>query len=197
MIETWFETPIFFKDLDTSTIDKEVNNSLEKANIQSAFPIWADTVQTSFKSNTEENNALDYCPTLQSKILESCLEYSKQLNLQYKEIIIRESWLNITEKSQYQHFHIHTESSISGVYYHQTINDGSDGVLVFNHPSTAFKTCKLFKYLNHTVQYEAIKGRLILFPSFLQHAVTANLTDNPRISLSFNIDFFGESKIDA
>ena len=99
---------------------------------------------------------------------------------------MRESWVNVSQKYGYQERHNHVAKrtfrvGISGVYYIQT--NGHDGNLEFFPPDL---------YEGHypatyTVQPEV--GKLVLFRSELYHRVRANLTENDRISVSFNYFF--------
>ena len=186
MIEQWFSIPIFYKDLGTVNITEEVNLALEETEINSALDMWNDSVQTSF-TYSDNNRFLEKCPTLTSLIYNSVLEYIDTFNFEHdSKIWIEESWVNITERGQYQNHHIHALNDISGVFYYETTGDPDEGNIVFQTPSPVAMNSRLFHNEHNRVYYAPIKGRLILFPSFLEHAVLPNKTDNKRVSISFN-----------
>ncbi|MEB3175864.1 MAG: TIGR02466 family protein [Cyanobacteriota bacterium] len=99
-------------------------------------------------------------------------------------------WAMVSQKYAYSSLHNHPNAILSGVYYVQTpencgdlyFHDPRDGSQILMPPllkQTAWTMGKL-----RTVPQA---GRLILFPSWLWHAVEPNLSDELRISVSFNI----------
>lgn len=186
MIEHWFSVPIFFKDFDDTIFHQELDDAISNVNIQSAETLWNDTVQTSF-TYSDKNNLLDTCPKLSSVICNSLLEYLNLFELKNANgIHITESWANITEKGQFQHYHDHAGDDISGVFYHQSTNSADEGELVFKSPSPGIAQSRLMSGQPNKVYYPPKKGRLMLFPSVLEHAVLPNKTNFKRISISFN-----------
>ena len=188
MIEPWFSIPIFYSDLDTSNVTQEVNSAIKETEIKSALGMWSDSVQTSF-TYSENNCFLEKCPNLTSLIYNSILEYLKVFNFEHdSKVWIKESWVNVTERGQFQNYHIHSLYDIFWVFYHETTGDPDEGNIVFKSPSPMTMNSRLFYNEPNQVYYAPVKGRLILFPSFLEHAVLPNKTDNKRISISFNAD---------
>ena len=131
--------------------------------------------------------------------------FSEQINIFAHDILlikptlkfyITQSWLNINKTNTSHHKHFHRNSFISGIYY---LTDGP--------PVTFYKKNDImqnfdfdFKEFNQfnmeSVEAEIKKGRLILFPSILEHEVKKNLNNDTRISLSFNTFFKGDLKND-
>jgi len=75
---------------------------------------------------------------------------------------------------------------ISGTYYYQT--SGDDGDIVFRTPNP-FVELELFPLGGTVDKLYNIKpkvGKIVLFPGWLSHKVESNITDNDRISISFN-----------
>ena len=186
MIEYWFQIPIFIKDLDNITFHQELDSAISNVEIKLADKMWNDNVQTSF-SYSSKNRILDLCPKLNSIINDNVLEYLSIFDYKYsKEICITESWINITERGQFQHYHDHSGNDISGVFYHQSTGSTDEGEIVFKSPAPGVAQSKLMSCQSNKVYYPPKKGRLMLFPSVLEHAVMPNKTDNKRISISFN-----------
>ncbi len=86
--------------------------------------------------------------------------------------------------------HQHGNSSISGAYYVRAPKNSGDIVFydprpapVYSHPNVTNPN-----FLNAQVNAVNPKeGALVLFPSFLDHSVNENRSNNERIVISFNI----------
>jgi len=184
-IELWFPTPIYYQDfdgtVDKTAMDQEIQLALEEYKNKLAYP-WKDEIPSSFVYG-QDNNFLNCCGLLTSYILKHTKEYVTTLSTGYDTVEISDSWVNVSIKNSYQNYHNHPIADIAGVYYYKT--QGNDGDLVFRGDSTGLDMSKLAR--NRNVTYPPQEGRLILFPAFLDHCVTANKTDNERISIAFNI----------
>jgi uncharacterized protein (TIGR02466 family) len=108
------------------------------------------------------------------------------------EIGITQCWLNVNRPGERHHRHHHPNSFISGVYYLDSSPDA--GSIAFHRPGlleleparlrgTPF-TFDIWKELPAT-------GRLLLFPSRLEHSVEPNQSGRDRLSISFNTMFRG------
>ena len=104
------------------------------------------------------------------------------------------SWININGYKDYNLVHKHPNSILSGVYY-VSVPENS-GRIVFENP--AYESMiydwipeKVKDFTVHTSSkwfYEALVGRLYIFPSWLNHSVESNLNKKEkRISISFNL----------
>jgi len=116
--------------------------------------------------------------------------YAKSINLirNTDTYEIAQSWLTLTKAGQYGHRHSHGYSDISGVYYVKT--NGDDGDFWAENPmQQIFETSYFYSHVPERLHYKPHVGRLMLFPSWLKHGVNKNLSDNERISFSFNIYF--------
>ena len=91
---------------------------------------------------------------------------------------ITQSWLNYTEPNEHHHGHEHPNSIISGVFYIDA-PDKNMGNL----------------YFENGKEYEPIPNRLILFPADLKHGVKPNLSNQSRISMSFNYVRYPEKEM--
>ena len=88
--------------------------------------------------------------------------------------------------------HVHPNSNISGVIWIKIPNDS--GNLYFHNPDNfqKHKEINFYKsFLNQGEGYELEpqEGNVVLFPSCLQHEVTKNLSNDERVSISFNSNF--------
>jgi uncharacterized protein (TIGR02466 family) len=94
---------------------------------------------------------------------------------------IKEMWGNINYKNSFNLSHTHS-GILSGVFYCQVPENS--GNLVFLNPAVR-SDGHLLRTKNLNLQPERLA--LIIFPSWLEHYVEPNLSDEKRISLSFNI----------
>ena len=99
-------------------------------------------------------------------------------------------WLNINNKGASNIAHNHPHTFLAAVYYIKTPAHG--GNLCFLNPrSPSLFSLQYTKYTNENSSFWKIKpavGNLIIFPADLLHSVEVNQSDEPRISLAFNID---------
>lgn len=105
------------------------------------------------------------------------------------------SWLQLNNPNSHFHRHEHYGAIVSGVVYLQTPKNCGD--ITFFNPletrkqNTAFfyklKKSKPSIYSDINIEYTPTKGKMILFESWLQHAVGFNKSTANRICISFNI----------
>lgn len=184
-IELFFPTPIYIDCLPQSVMldcQNEIEAAIDHYKEEDLTNPWGDTVYTSFKYN-QEVNFLKKTPILQTQIEKHLQNFINALQLNYT-AEIKESWFNISLQDHYQHFHIHDTFDFSGVYYHKT--NENDGDIVFANPSLASRMSKLTSKVFGMNKISPKAGRLLIFPSFLQHAVYQNITNHARISVTFN-----------
>ena len=108
-----------------------------------------------------------------------------------KKPILGNMWANINYPGGYNRPHIHPNSLYSGVYYVKTNPDC--GKIVCNDPRPGIQTTMPTrikgqppKHLWREVHLDTVEGRIIMFPSWLWHAVEPNKSNDIRISVSFN-----------
>lgn len=139
-------------------------------------------------------------PELQDLIAhvnESVREVLDTLRIIYDGFLITGCWANIKPKGSGHGFHMHPNNFLSGVYYVRA--PGAGGDILFHDPRTQTSVAlprvhEENEYNSRTFRLSVQEGMLILFPAWLSHSVAANVSDEERISISFNIMFerFGE-----
>ena len=100
-------------------------------------------------------------------------------------------WININQKSNFNTPHIHAESLFSGVFYVSAPD--RCGNIVFKNPNplhSCFISSKDITNYNDfnagTWFYEPKPNMILIFPSWVEHYVMPNESDEDRISISFN-----------
>lgn len=140
-----------------------------------------------FSSNfIEEENLVEF----KNVLMHHVYQYTSMLGMDFekaKVFRIHESWMTSTGKGEFAHIHHHHLSTdLSGAYYYKT--SGDDGAIFFMNPCPMFSTFML-EHLTNNFTITPQVGKLLLFPSWLEHGVHVNNTDHERMSVSFNINF--------
>jgi uncharacterized protein (TIGR02466 family) len=183
--ELWFPTQIYIKDfnLDNRELERNIiewskkDVGLQKTNVNG----WHSP--SDMHKKPEYVNLAEALFHMQFDIYkEECLDNEPHLG---------NMWANINPPGGHNRPHIHPNSLWSGVYYiktskncgHLKIEDPR-AVAAMTLPKRNNQT--LPQYLWKEVHYEPIEGRCIMFPSWLNHTVDVNKSNDIRISVSFN-----------
>jgi len=114
------------------------------------------------------------------------------LRIGYDEFEITGCWATILAPGATHRIHSHPNNFLSGVYYLRT-HPGAD-TINFHDPRNQTgilrpPVVELTTENTDQVVVQVKNGTLLVFPSFLQHSVDANGSDEERISISFNVMF--------
>lgn len=195
-VEKWFSTPILFYQLqgeEFEAVQNQLAPAIDKVRQDDLSNPWGDTAQTSFKYSQNSNFIVDHNLTHLENVFLKCADsYMNQCTESNSlNIGIKQSWINISSKNQFQFEHQHlslfSTVVISGVYYYQT--NEQDGDIVFLSPNP-FQASGSSVFGESKVTYKPQVGKLILFPAWLKHRVDANTTDHERISITINLAHF-------
>ena len=116
----------------------------------------------------------------------------------YHKMCPQDLWFNVYEKGDSQEFHNHVASHLSCVYYAEVEDD--DSKIIFNRspwPMFPIPVAKPNPYNYDQLWYKPIKGMLLIFKSDSMHMVEKKVTDDIRISFSYNFistSIIGENK---
>ena len=117
-------------------------------------------------------------------------EFASHLVAQAKEVLVpytnqpievQSMWANINDKYSYNWHHTH-EGELSGVFYLKIPKNS--GKLVLVDPAVR-SSARVISNKNYSIQPE--KLACIMFPSWLEHYVEPNMSEDVRMSISFNI----------
>jgi hypothetical protein len=120
------------------------------------------------------------------KIFQECVDdYCSRVSIQRS--ILSNSWFNITEPGGRLELHRHEGSVVSGAFYPKV--DGKLTSLRLKSPLLPYKMNELYNDIDsiYAVKYNEIEpqeGMLILFPSWLEHDTSEEISE--RIVISFN-----------
>ncbi len=114
------------------------------------------------------------------------------LRIGYDAFEITGCWANVLAKGAAHRAHSHPNNFLSGVYYIRT-HPGTD-TINFHDPRNQTSVIRppvveLTAENTDQVVVSVKNGTLLVFPSYLQHSVDTNMSEEERISISFNIMF--------
>tara|TARA_B000000532_G_C18711851_1_gene338596 strand:+ start:53 stop:658 length:606 start_codon:yes stop_codon:yes gene_type:complete len=146
---------------------------------------------------TENIRVLDEFPNTKRIILKKFNDIAKnQLGLD-NEFKLSTSWFTKVEKGGHAIFHCHRNCFYSGIYYFGDNYPESSGRLCFRsnieqYSDFLIKSNKrdLLNATTWTIQPK--RKKMVLFPSYLEHAILEHMEDATRYSLAFNFYPVGE-----
>ena len=114
------------------------------------------------------------------------------LRIGYDAFEITGCWATVLAKRAMHKAHSHPNNFLSGVYYVRT-QPGAD-TINFHDPRNQASVIRppvveLTAENTDQVVVRVTNGTLLLFPSYLEHSVDTNMSEEERISVSFNIMF--------
>lgn len=129
---------------------------------------------------------------LAARVIGAAKSVLRFLHIGYEQIEITGCWANVLAAGAAHRAHSHPNNFLSGVYYVRThpgadtinFHDPRSQVYVIRPPVTA-----LTAENTDQVVVKVTNGTLLLFPSYLEHSVDANMSGQERISVSFNLMF--------
>lgn len=110
------------------------------------------------------------------------------LGVRDNNLALTESWVNWGLPGTGHHVHNHFNSILSGTFYLQVPQQqGGELVIQDNRPKGSLQHRADNNYCNVTeIFVQVAKYDLVIFPSYIYHGVTENLSDTTRVSLAFN-----------
>jgi uncharacterized protein (TIGR02466 family) len=182
-----FPTPVYIADIKHPTLNQNLERDIiawskqDKGMTRTNIKGWHST--TNMHERPEFKNLVSMLYACQKTIYEQ--EYYES------EPVLGNMWANINPPGGMNRAHQHPNSLWSGVYWIKTPKNC--GQLKIDDPRSVAsmirprqKDIKKPDRLWRETHYEPIAGRVIMFPSWLMHAVDPNESNDIRISVSFN-----------
>ena len=203
-IDAWFPTFVYSERLRGSSLTTFNQDLAEECYQIKDYDLegqeWSEDNYlggyTSYSSMAELHRFSSSFEKLQKLIDKHVKAFATHLeyDLSGRELEMTDCWLNIMPASTVHTSHIHPLSTISGTYYVHTPKNCS--AIKFEDPrldkmmAAPPKKAKHSKQARSIVEYPARAGRVVLFESWLRHEVPPANTDEDRISVSFNYNWF-------
>ena len=182
--EAFFPTFVYAKDINLNL------NLLTKEIVE-----WSKKDEGLRKTNVNGWHSKTHMHTIPvfKPLVDELYEMQREI---YKEELLERKpklgnmWANINYKGSLNMPHVHANSLFSGAYYIKVpknsgflkINDPRQGT----HYIKPAKKDKLPLHLASEINIQPQENRIIMFPSWLEHCVEMNRSDDIRISVSFN-----------
>lgn len=126
------------------------------------------------------------------------LDYAKEAGIDYDLEWRIQGWANVNRFGDYHNLHNHPHSWLSGTYYVQVPDrpkklpgrsDLNPGAISFYdpRPQANMNAVRGDGQVDPEFRILPKPGEMLLWPAFLHHLVHPNHSDEPRISISFNI----------
>ena len=197
-----FPTLVYYSD---NVLDEEHFNIIHKHVFSSYKKREEDWQKLHNKSVAEYWQSLpdlhfqsEYTP-LTNQILFAVKSIIQDYDINVEDFYISGMWSNVLKKGQFHRPHTHSNNYLTGVFYVES--DITSSHIEFMDPRSQANVMvpeiiTPTKYNSQIWYLESIKNRLVIFPSWLQHYVPVNNTDNMRSSISFNISLAGKVNTD-
>tara|TARA_B100001094_G_C17935955_1_gene673118 strand:+ start:79 stop:777 length:699 start_codon:yes stop_codon:yes gene_type:complete len=201
-----FQTPLFeihIDDIDNRQLEKniyklrdETEDGLDKSNRgggwhsleQSLHPEQYCGVQSKDEEKYKLHPMDDSFKSLTDKLID--ILHNLPFEPKIDRIDNMSIWAMINEKGSYNTLHNHPGCDIAGVYYVK-VPEGDCGNIAFSDPRESYVFGNGFMVTRYSggeiIPRFPVEGNMYLFPACLHHEVGMNITDEDRISISFNL----------
>ena len=193
----FFPTPVWTLQLDNyQSINEQMYKFIKITQSKDQQGISKSNIKGwhSKDFNMQENEPKDFIkfilPAIEQVINDMNWEKQKQ------SININNMWAIINTGGSANLRHQHGNSTISGAYYVRAPNNSGDIVFYDPRPAPVYTYPKAVNPNLLNAQVNGIspkEGALVLFPSYLDHSVNENLSNEERIVISFNITIQSKS----
>jgi len=183
-----FPTPVYItkRDLGGAEEDKEIEDIVKENKIKCTDPDNRGSyTENTYLFATNLKKLKEFCEQHLEIYTKEVLKFDDKLDF-----YITQSWINVLEPGENIHSHYHSNSIISGVFY---ISTADNDKLMFSDSNKRLREMislqhKEFNIWNSTEWFApSNENELMLFPSWLRHAVLSNeMATKDRISISFN-----------
>ncbi len=185
-----FPTPLFsFQLTDHAVMDAELLQVVEQVKQQDSGMSASNVLGWHSRVNLFDVPEVKPFQTIVNAAIAACAEA-----MGYSDVPIRAAncWANVSPRYASNKIHDHANCLFSGVYYLKTADNC--GNLMFYDPRSArtFYKPSVPQYTAYTadaIAHAPAPGLLLIFPSWLKHGVEPNLSQDDRISISFNYVF--------
>ena len=187
----FFSTPIWvYKIEDYKNTNEEIYNYIKNMQSNDEIGILKSNVKGwhskdfDLKAKEPQNFISIIQPNIKNAIDDMNWDKNNQI------IKITNMWAIINKGGAANLRHHHGNSTLSAAYYVRAPQESGDIVFYDPRPAPVYSHPKSLEpnYLNAMVNsISPVEGSLVLFPSYLDHSVNENISNEERIVISFNI----------
>ncbi len=152
----------------------------------------AESGQNKGWQSSQDLHELEELAELMACVRDAVRMVLRFLKVGFDEFEVTGCWANVNPQGADHKIHSHPNNFLSGVYYVKTPS-GAD-TINFHDPRIQAgiirpPVTELTGINTDQVVVKVENGTLLIFPSYLQHSVDANTSDQERVSVSFNLMF--------
>lgn len=190
--ETWFSVPIWAR--------KVVNHE----NLNRRLLAITEQLENETKSITRSNvggwhsisslHLDNRFADIRKIIGRTSADCAKHLGFDFSKanLVFQEMWINKNSPGDYNKAHVHPNAVLSGSYYVKVPENS--GNIEFYDPvreriMSVYPIKKRTKVNSQALEYRCSDGLLVIFPSWLQHSVQPNRSNDFRVSIAFNMGY--------
>ncbi|PZO41906.1 MAG: hypothetical protein DCF19_08540 [Pseudanabaena frigida] len=195
--DDWFPTPIWHFDIPNyEQLNEKLLQAIYDENKKDNQGLsWSNGLGWHSKDYLHQHPAFQAIAKITvNNALESGQEIGFDLNR--FTMIIANCWAVINPKLAFNFVHNHPNSLLSAVYYVKAAENS--GGIFFRDPRDVAHMfmpalTELTPWTIQKITYRATEGKMIIFPSWLNHGVEPNLSEEDRVCISFNISMTHKS----
>lgn len=198
-LEYWFPTTVgihYVSPETKSATENKINSWIESGKHKDYVPYYkGENLNTSYHLYHDTLGDLNLTE-LRQEILQAAVDYTLEMGRQSTTDDFKvDSWINFFHPGQSEHQHNHYGNYLSIVYYvtgpkrsgHYKFFDAVPQRIIWRGNYLGGNAPSI-----HSVNdgsYEAEAGKMIIFPSWIDHAVMGNESNEIRISIANNVNF--------
>lgn len=190
--ETWFSVPIWArKVVKHESINKHLLQVTEQMEIETKSITRSNVGGWHSISSLHQDERF---ADIRKIIGRTSAECAKHLGFDFTKanLVFQEMWINKNSPGDYNKAHVHPNAVLSGSYYVKVPQNS--GNIEFYDPvreriMSVYPIKKRTKVNSQALEYRCSDGLLVIFPSWLQHSVQPNRSDDFRVSIAFNMGY--------
>ena len=188
----FFSTPVWVNKIDNyKQTNEEMFDYIKKLQLEDEKGIVKSNIKGWHSKDFDMNddNPKNFIKLISTQIQK--VFNDMDWDIQKQKIKIPSMWAIVNKGGAANARHHHGNSDISAAYYVRAPINSGDIVFYDPRPAPVFSHPKANNpnSLNAMVNsINPVEGLLVLFPSYLDHSVNANMSDEERIVISFNIN---------
>ena len=187
-----FSTPVWCIQPDNhQAISKELLAYIYKTLLNNKVP--AEDNSSAVSGYQSQKFDIRETPLFSGALKETIKQVATELQIDPDcKTMVTDCWANINSPGSYNRKHTHFNSMLSGVYY-PCVPDNS-GQIAFIDPRIqayviTLPVTRKTGFTSRQIKRTPAAGEFILFPSWLEHSVEMNKSDEERVSVAFNVFF--------
>ena len=188
----FFSTPVWVNKIDNyKQTNEEMFDYIKKLQLEDEKGIVKSNIKGWHSKDFDMNddNPKNFIKLISTQIQK--VFNDMDWDIQKQKIKIPSMWAIVNKGGAANARHHHGNSDISAAYYVRAPINSGDIVFYDPRPAPVFSHPKANNpnSLNAMVNsINPVEGLLVLFPSYLDHSVNANMSNEERIVISFNIN---------